>query len=268
MVDMSWQLHHHRRRQTSSSSSCSSGVTISIRCGLKDPLSLRVALARADEACKMRRRLNESYTAVVQQSNTTQPPMDTSTKGGQHPKKSAAAIAAEVADRLAACPSSQSIMASVLLTFAAEEAKNAGLTMPSSAISSFRTPSVNTFSNLPPTDPLSNTYQSLLVQQPTLQQTQTATSSQTRYHMATAPSPQHYVQPSGVMVNSYSHVFPPLPPGPPPRPPPPPLPHMITQPQPSVLTTQQPPAPPSFHPVGLFQPSGMVYNGRPYQSSR
>ncbi|KAH7859983.1 hypothetical protein Vadar_007907 [Vaccinium darrowii] len=104
-------------------------------------------------------------------------------------------------------------------TFAA---KNAGLAMSSSVFPSFPTPSVNTLSNLLPTAPLSDTYQLLLVQQPTLQQTQTPTPSQTRYHMVTTPSPQHYAQPSGVMVNSYSHVFPPLPPGPPPRPPNPP----------------------------------------------
>lgn len=173
---------------------------------------------------------DDEYIVVAKQSNTTPPPIYTSAKGGQQPKKSAAAIAAEVADRLAASTSSQYIMSSVLSSFAAEEAKNAGLTMSSSAFSSFPTLPVNSLCHLPPpqlsTAP-STTYQSLLVQQPTLQQTQTLTSSQTQYHMVTTPSPQHYVQPSGVMVNSYSYVMPPLPPGPPP-PPPPPQPHMVS----------------------------------------
>ncbi|KAE9449951.1 hypothetical protein C3L33_18146, partial [Rhododendron williamsianum] len=238
----------------------------------------RVAQARAEEARKMRKLLDDDeYIAVAKQSNMTPPPIYTSAKGGQQPKKSAAAIAAEVADRLAASTSSQYIMSSVLSSFAAEEAKNAALTMSSSAFSSFPTPPVNSLSHLPPpqlsTAP-STTYQSLLVQQPTLQQTQTLTSSQTQYHMVTTPSPQHYVQPSGVMVNSYSYVMPPLPPGPPP-PPPPPQPHMITQQQPPALTTQQhsmplpqqPPAPPSFRPLGLFQPPEMVYYGHHHQSS-
>ncbi|KAF7130638.1 hypothetical protein RHSIM_Rhsim10G0156000 [Rhododendron simsii] len=239
---------------------------------------MQVAQARAEEACKMRKLLDDDeYIAVAKQSNTTPPPIYTSAKGGQQPKKSAAAIAAEVADRLAASTSSQYIMSSVLSSFAAEEAKNAGLTMSSSAFSSFPTPPVNSLSHLPPpqlsTAP-STTYQSLLVQQPMLRQTQTLTSSQTQYHMVTTPSPQHYVQPSGVMVNSYSYVMPPLPPGPPP-PPPPPQPHMITQQQPPALTTQQhsmplpqqPPAPPSFRPLGLFQPPEMVYYGHHHQSS-
>ncbi|KAI8536157.1 hypothetical protein RHMOL_Rhmol10G0234700 [Rhododendron molle] len=191
---------------------------------------MQVAQARAEEARKMRKLLDDDkYIAVAKQSNTTPPPIYTSAKGGQQPKKSAAAIAAEVADRLAASTSSQYIMSSVLSSFAAEEAKNVGLTMSSSAFSSFPTPPVNSLSHLPPpelsTAP-STTYQSLLVQQPTLQQTQTLTSSQTQYHMVTTPSPQHYVQPSGVMVNSYSYVMPPLPPGPPP-PQPPPQPHMV-----------------------------------------
>lgn len=120
-------------------------------------------------------------------------------------------------------------MRDVLSSFAAEEAKKTRLTMSSSAFSSFPIPPVNSLSHLPPpqlpTTP-SSTYQSLLVQQPTLQRTQMLTPSQAQYHMVTDPSPQHYVQPSVVMVNSYSYVMPPLPPGPPP--PPPPQQHMVS----------------------------------------
>ncbi|KAL6959283.1 hypothetical protein U1Q18_039424 [Sarracenia purpurea var. burkii] len=230
----------------------------------------------------MRKRLgDENYVAVSKQSMATPPVVDVNTKVGQAPKKSAAAIAAEVADRLAASSSSQYIMSSVLSTFAAEEAKNAGLIKSSSA-SSFPSLPINSLNNMaaqPPTAPLTNTYTSIFMPQPTLQ-SQTPT-SQSLYHMLPTPPSQQYLQPSGgLIVNSYTYgTIPPLPPGPPPPPPPPSQPQLVspvvpltqqplqmTQQQPLTMT-QQPPAPPSFRPLGFIQPSpGIVYYGHPHQS--
>ncbi|GFY80286.1 ENTH/VHS family protein [Actinidia rufa] len=233
---------------------------------------MQVAQAEAEEASNMRKLLDDdNYVGPSKQSNA---------KGGQIPKKTAAAIAAEVADKLAASSSSQYIMSSVLSTFAAEEAKNAGLTKSSSASTSLPSLPINSVNNMatqPPTAPPSNTYQSILVPPPTLQ-------SQT----TTSQSQFHHLQPSGGIVTSYAYgsIPPPLPL---PRPSPPPLPPImfspmlpstqqqfqITQQQPLTLAHQplaltqqhsmslshQPPVPPSFRPVGLIQPSGMVYYG-------
>ncbi|PSS36715.1 Regulation of nuclear pre-mRNA domain-containing protein [Actinidia chinensis var. chinensis] len=233
---------------------------------------MQVAQAEAEEASNMRKLLDDdNYVGPSKQSNA---------KGGQIPKKTAAAIAAEVADKLAASSSSQYIMSSVLSTFAAEEAKNAGLTKSSSASTSLPSLPINSVNNMatqPPTAPPSNTYQSILVPPPTLQ-------SQT----TTSQSQFHHLQPSGGIVTSYAYgsIPPPLPL---PRPSPPPLPPImfspmlpstqqqfqITQQQPLTLAHQplaltqqhsmslshQPPVPPTFRPVGLIQPSGMVYYG-------
>ncbi|KAE8728268.1 phenylalanine N-monooxygenase-like [Hibiscus syriacus] len=88
--------------------------------------SCNVAQAQADEALNMQKRLSdEDY--VSTSSATTILSIDGNGKAGETPKRSAAAIAAEVADKLAASSSSQMIMHSVLPTFAAEEAKNVGL---------------------------------------------------------------------------------------------------------------------------------------------
>ncbi|KAF3440175.1 hypothetical protein FNV43_RR18454 [Rhamnella rubrinervis] len=88
---------------------------------------MQVAQAQAEEASNMRKRLDDEDYAT-RPSTVTISPVDANVKAGQTPKKSAAAIAAEVADKLTASSSSQLIMSSVLSTFAAEEAKNAGLT--------------------------------------------------------------------------------------------------------------------------------------------
>ncbi|KAB1199757.1 hypothetical protein CJ030_MR6G013872 [Morella rubra] len=64
---------------------------------------------------------DEDY--ISKPSTETTSPVDGNTKTEQPSKKSTAAIAAEVADKLAASISSQLIMTSVLSTFAAEEAK-------------------------------------------------------------------------------------------------------------------------------------------------
>lgn len=245
----------------------------------------------------MRKRLeDEDY--VSKPSNATTSPADANAAAGQTPKKSAAAIAAEVADRLAASSSSQFIMSSVLSTFAAEEAKNAGLTKASTSSNSFtsmptssgmdlaskpeKSTSVsdpNIFMSAQPLSaPPNHSYQSVLLSQPALQNQ--APNSQAQYHMLSNPASQQYLQPSGGVMAPYGYSsIPPLPPGPPPPPPPhmvspivplaqqqamslapqpPPLP--ITQ-QQAMLLTQQPPAAPSFRPL---QAPGIVYYGHPH----
>ncbi|GMP26219.1 hypothetical protein CsSME_00002757 [Camellia sinensis var. sinensis] len=242
---------------------------------------MQVAQAQAEEASNMRKRLDdENYVSVSKQSTTIPPSIDAITKAGKPTKKTAADIAAEVADKLAASSSSQYIMTSVLSTFAAEEAKNAGLTKSSSASSFLPLPN-NSVTNMPPqppTAPPSNTYQSILMPQMTLQ-SQTPTSQTTQYRMLPTLSPQQYLQLSGGFMNSYAYgSIPPLPPPPPPPPPPPQQAHMVSPVVPlaqqamqmsqqhSVPVPQQPPAPPSFRPLGFIQPSGMVYYGLPHHS--
>ncbi|XVF20871.1 hypothetical protein REPUB_Repub12eG0040400 [Reevesia pubescens] len=74
----------------------------------------------------MRKRLNdEDY--ISTSSATMVLSIDANAKAVETPKRTAATIAAKVADKLAASNSSQMIMHSVLSTFAAEEANNAGL---------------------------------------------------------------------------------------------------------------------------------------------
>ncbi|XVF08743.1 hypothetical protein REPUB_Repub07fG0029300 [Reevesia pubescens] len=88
-----------------------------------------VAQAQAEKACNMRNRLNdEDY--VSTSSATMVLLIDVNAKTGKTPKRTAAAIVAEVADKLVACSSSQMIMHYVLSTFAVEEAKNAEKSMP------------------------------------------------------------------------------------------------------------------------------------------
>ena len=251
-----------------------------------------------EEASNMRKRLeDEDY--VSKPSNATTSP------AGQTPKKSAAAIAAEVADRLAASSSSQLIMSSVLSTFAAEEAKNAGLTKTSTSSNSFtsmpmssglesaskpeKSASVsdpNVFvSAQPRSAPPNHSYQSVLVPQPTLQNQ--APNSQAQYHMISNPASQQYLQPSGAVMAPYGYSsVPPLPPGPPPPPPP----HMVspvvpltqqplqlTQQQPMSLALQLPPItqqqamllthqPPAAPSFRPLQPPGIVYYGHPHHS--
>ncbi|XP_078429649.1 ENTH/VHS family protein isoform X2 [Wolffia australiana] len=80
---------------------------------------LQVARAQIDEAENMRRRLNN------------QPPIPKAVRSP--PQKSAAAMAAEIADKLTASSHSQQIMTSVLSSFVATEAKNATLSSPAAA---------------------------------------------------------------------------------------------------------------------------------------
>ncbi|XP_052190295.1 uncharacterized protein LOC127799992 [Diospyros lotus] len=246
----------------------------------------QVAQAQIEEISNMQKYLDdENYVGSLKQVTVIPTSVHVNSNGVEVPKKTAADIAAEVADKLAASSSSQYIMSSVLSTFAAEEAKNAGLTKSSSSSATFppmHAHSVSSTPTRPTTAPPINTYQSILVSQPTLQ-SQPVTSL-TQYHMLPNPSSQQYLPPSGGIVNSYAYGnVPALPPVRPPS-------HIVspvlnqqqlqmTQPQPlnfaqqpSVLPQQrlmplpqQQQQPPSFHPMGFIQPPGMVYYGHPNQ---
>ncbi|XP_062148879.1 uncharacterized protein LOC133857624 [Alnus glutinosa] len=235
---------------------------------------MQVAQAQAEEASNMRKWLDdEDY---VSKPSASTPPIDTNAKG-QTPRKSTAAIAAEVADKLAASSSSQLIMTSVLSTFAAQEAKNAGLvkgSTPSNPLDSMGKPEKsmpvsdpNAFMSAQSfTAPPNHSYQSVLVPQSTMQNQ--VPTSQAQYHIIPNPSSQQYLQASGGIMTPYGYnSMGPLPPGPPPPPP-----HMVspmgpltlqvTQ-QQTIPLTQQPPAPPSFRPL---QPPGMLFYGNPHHS--
>ncbi|KAK7387504.1 hypothetical protein VNO78_28359 [Psophocarpus tetragonolobus] len=224
---------------------------------------MQVAQAQVEEACNMRKLL-ENEDSSHKASTATTSVIELNAKSEAATKKSAAAIAAEVADKLAASSSSQLIMSSVLSTFAAEEAKNAGLTLESTSKHE---------SSMPSSDPHvfmsqqqliatpNHSYPSVLVAQPPLQNA--VPSSQGQYHMLGNQSSQQYVQPTGGIISPYGYgSIPPLPPVPPP---PPahvgamvPLTHQnlqITHHQ-QIPITQQAPAPPNFRPL---QPPGMVY---------
>lgn len=241
-----------------------------------------MAQAQAEEARNMRKRLDDED-STYKASTATTPVTDANTKSEASTKKSAAAIAAEVADKLAASSSSQLIMTSVLSTFAAEEAKNAGLTSESMS---------KTERSIPMSDPnvmsaqqlfgTPHSYPSVVLPQPTMQNP--AAASQGQYHMIQNSSSQQYMQQStGGVISPYGYgSIPPLPPGPPP-------PHMvgpmmplthqtlpITQPQPPlqpapttqhlpIKMTQQAPAAPSFR--SIQPPPGMVYYGNNHQRS-
>ncbi|KDP35195.1 hypothetical protein JCGZ_09354 [Jatropha curcas] len=255
---------------------------------------MQVAQAQAEEASDMRKRLNdEDYVSSTSTSTSLQ--VDPNTKAGQTNKRTAAAIAAEVADKLAASSSSQMIMHSVLSTFAAEEAKNARLTKASTPSNSYTSMPANSVTDslskpeksVPISDPsvfmpavslsapTNHSYQSVMLPPPPTMQNQ-ATSSQPQFHIIPNPSSQQYLQPSGPLMTPYGYGNP-MPPGPPP--PPPymvspmvPLtqqPSQITQQQPMPLAQQQPmpltqQAPgPSFRPL---QPPGMMFYSHPPHS--
>ncbi|WCJ31822.1 Regulation of nuclear pre-mRNA domain-containing protein 1A [Euphorbia peplus] len=254
---------------------------------------MQVAQAQADEASNMRKRLNgEDYKARA--STSTSSSVDANAKPRQGTKRTAAAIAAEVADKLAASTSSQLIMHSVLSTFAAQEAKGAGLTKVSAQSNSFTSMPMSSVDSLskPPSDqevfvetqslpaPSKHSYQSVLLPPQNMQQSQVP-STQNQFHMLPNPPSQQYMQPSGGMMTPYGYgSISPLPPGPPPPPPPymvspmvpltpqtPQINHQqpmqMTQQQQPMGLTQQAPGPPSFRPL---QPPGMVYYGHPPHS--
>ncbi|GAB2283472.1 hypothetical protein Dimus_017984 [Dionaea muscipula] len=265
---------------------------------------IQVAQAQLEEANNMRKRLSdESYVATSKPVTETPQSVIPSSNTVDKSKRTAADIAAEVADKLAASSSSQLIMTSVLSTFAAEEAKNAALSALIGAVPNSYTPaSANTIPNsmakveqpasvsdlnmiMPAQQasvPPSQTYQSILVAQPTIQSP--SPGAQPQYPLLTGTPSQPYLQPSGV-TGSYGYgSLPPLPPAPP-QPQPqimntmmPLVPHQLqmaqqqhislVQPGPlnqmqPMMLMQQAPAPPSFRP---FQRPDMAYFGHPHQS--
>lgn len=240
---------------------------------------IQVAQAQVEEATNMRKQLDEDHVFEPKPSTTS---TDANAKPDQTSKKSAAAIAAEVADRLAASTSSQYIMTSVLSTFAAEAAKNAGLTSSSTSTTSFssksESPSVSDPTAFMPAQvtPSQNPYQAV-VAQPSIQG---QVSNSQAHFISIQPSMQQYMQ-SG-MAGSYDYGgLTPMLPGPPPPAPPsymvsPMVPLMpqtpqITQQQMLSMghqtvpmpISQQPPPPASFRPLA---PPGMVYYSHPYRS--
>ncbi|GAA0154523.1 kinase inhibitor [Lithospermum erythrorhizon] len=247
---------------------------------------IQVAQTQADEAGNLRKCLDdENYVA-----------------GCQTTKKTAATIAAEVADKLAASTSSQYIMTSVLSTFAAEEAKTAGVTKSSTTTAFPLVPAnnstikqekassdVNVSVPSQPIDaqPMNNPYQ---LPQLNLPGVQVANNSQPQYHSVPIPTSQQFLQSvTGGMVSSYQYgsgisPFPPGPPGPymigstmMPFPQqhhlqPPQQQQLIVSHQPSLALnqqqlpmhfSQQSPAP-GFQPLPPTQTPGMVYYSHPH----
>ncbi|KAJ6918866.1 hypothetical protein NC651_012965 [Populus alba x Populus x berolinensis] len=208
---------------------------------------IQVAQAQVEEASKMRRRLNGE---VLKASSTTTVPVDSNAKAGQTPKRTAAAIAAEVAEKLAASSSSQMIMHAVLSTFAAEEAKNAPKPETSLPVSD---PNVFMLAQ-PLTAPTTHSYQSVLLTQPTMQN-QTPT-TQSQFHILPKPSSQPYIQPGGGITTPYAYGnFSVLPPGPPPPPP-----YKVSQ---TVPLAQQPPQMPQQQPLPLAQQEAPINQKQP-----
>ncbi|RYR18851.1 hypothetical protein Ahy_B03g063459 isoform A [Arachis hypogaea] len=233
---------------------------------------IQVAQAQVEEASSMRKRLDNEdilYKASTAMTSVT----NANVKLEAATKRSAAAIAAEVADKLAASSSSQLIMSSVLSSFAAEEAKNAGLasesTPPEKSIPTSDRNVFMTSQQLLATQ--TQSYPSVVVPQPTT--LNPATASQGQYQMIQNPPSQQYLQSTvGIVAPPYAYgSVPPLPPGPPP-------PHMMGSMVPmshqTLQISQQPPAPitqhlpvhmpqqaPAPHGFQPLQPPGMVYYG-------
>ncbi|KAI3848719.1 hypothetical protein MKX03_025093 [Papaver bracteatum] len=228
---------------------------------------LQVAMAQSEEACNMRKRLNNETDA-------------SSSADANSKSKTAASIAALVADKLTASTSSRQIMTSVLSSFAAQEAKGVG-SVTSTTSSNGTKPNLEKHmaimdSNVyitaqPPTAPTTPSYQTVVMHQPSPIQSQASTSQPLYHIMTTQPSQQQYLQPpSGIMTGvtySYGNLQPQQ--APPPQPgPPPQQQHMMnlavapyTQQQPTQLL-QQPPVPPSFRPL---KPPAMLYYTRQHQ---
>ncbi|KAK9065100.1 hypothetical protein SSX86_016483 [Deinandra increscens subsp. villosa] len=205
---------------------------------------MQVAQAQTKEAESMRKRLDdENYVADVKPWTVTSPSVDGC-------KKSAADIAAEVADRLAASTSSQYIMSSVLSTFAAEE----GISKTTTVSNSF---SVSKPEFMPAPMP-ANSYQTVLLPpQPTL-----GPNSQPQYHTIPNPHSQQYLQPAGSSSYPYGNVNASIPSL---RPPP----SYMMSPMVPLTHQQQPPmapAPSSFSTIPPLQPAGMVFYAHPHHS--
>ncbi|KAH6808189.1 hypothetical protein C2S51_029297 [Perilla frutescens var. frutescens] len=251
---------------------------------------IQVAQAQVEEASSMRKHLDEDRIFEAKTSTTS---TDANAKTEKTSKKSAAAIAAEVADRLAASTSSQYIMTSVLSTFAAEAAKNAGLTSSSTSTTSFSSSISNSMSKsespsvsdpkafmAAQINPSQNPYQAV-VAQPSIQGQ--VSNSQAHYHSIPNQPSMQYLQPSGGIGGSYDYGgLTPMPTGPPPPAPPsymvsPMMPlmpqtpqitqqQMLPMQQQPMQISQQPPPPASFRPLAPIQAPGMVYYSRPYRS--
>ncbi|XP_058786957.1 uncharacterized protein LOC131661434 [Vicia villosa] len=180
---------------------------------------MQVAQAQIEEASNMQKRLDNedpSQDASFKRTSST----DAASQSEAATKKSAAAIAAEVADKLTASSSSQLIMRSVLSTFAAEEAKSARLTSESTSNSMISMPSSDAHVFMPAQQlnaVPNHSYPSVLVTQPTMHNA--APSMQGQYHLYSNPSPQQYVQSTGGVISPYGYgSVPPLQPAPPPPP--------------------------------------------------
>lgn len=237
---------------------------------------IQVAQAQAGESSNMRKRLNNEIVPNPSSTATT-PKLDSNSNAGENPKKTAAAIAAEVADKLAASSKSQQIMSSVLSSLAAQGTKSAGLTsaatppattnfteMRSSLEKPITVVDTNAFiSAQPVTVPATNPYQTVLIHQLPMQG---ASNSQPQYHLVANTPPQQYIQHNGGIVAGLQYGYSNAPPPPPSGPPPPPS-HMnmstqFAHQQP-IQMIQQPPAPPNFRPL---QPPGMLYYTHPHHN--
>ncbi|KAI3911542.1 hypothetical protein MKW92_052411 [Papaver armeniacum] len=217
---------------------------------------LQVAMAQSEEACNMRKRLNNETDA-------------SSSADANSKSKTAASIAALVADKLTASTSSRQIMTSVLSSFAAQEAKGVGsVTTTSSSNGTKPVMDSNVYITAqPPTAPTTPSYQTVVMHQPSPIQNQASTSQPLYHIMTTQPSQQQYLQPpSGIMTGvtySYGNLQPQQAPPQqaPPQPGPPQQQHMMNL-AVAPYTQQQPPVPPSFRPL---QPPTMLYYTRQHQ---
>lgn len=253
---------------------------------------VQVAEAQVEEAASMRKQLEEDRVFSIKPSI---PSSFANAKPEHMTKKSAAAIAAEVADKLTASSSSKDIMISALSSLAAEEAKNVALmnslassTPFSMAFNSSLTPNSISDPNFPAQpNPENSPYQSLVPQASIQGQISLAPAL---YHSTLNPPSFQYLQPPGGNMISYEYGnLPPLPP----LPPPPVLPSYMVSPmvslnqnqmqmaqqqthsglQPSTLSMQQPMplpqqlhVPPNFRPLAPGQSPGVLYYTHPYQS--
>ncbi|KAJ6801209.1 regulation of nuclear pre-mRNA domain-containing protein 1B [Iris pallida] len=226
---------------------------------------LQVAQGQAEQAANMRRRLNNEpivpQTSVSPAKSNSNGPTSSSTDTS---KKTAAAIAAEVADKLAASTHSQQIMTSVLSTFAAEEARNANLAS-SSNTSNLQPKPVKPPATTTTFVPVQSMPQAVLVQQAPMQN-QAATVPQPQYNIFATPT-QQYLQPTGGMMIGLPYAYTAMPP------PPPPPPQMMNLARPPPLAQQQtmmiqqhaqpPPPPPMQQPMMMHQ--HMHMNQHPVQ---
>ncbi|RRT64916.1 hypothetical protein B296_00032089 [Ensete ventricosum] len=200
---------------------------------MKRVVQWQLAQAMVEEAANMRKRLNNEPIGMPNKppSAAESPKPDSIGPPAKISEKTAAAIAAEVADKLTASTRSRQIMTSVLSTFAAE-AQNASLatsTYPSNSLS-ITTSDRRMISekHLPISDTTTTAFvpvqqivvstphqpQAVLVRQSPVQSQVSATQTQYMYPVST----QQYLQPSGGVMIGLPYTFSTLPPPPPPIP--------------------------------------------------